>query len=73
MRIKWIDGNLAEVTKTSPLSGKPNTRRIIMTPSQLIDWRKGSLIQAVFPALSADDREFLMTGLTPEEFPQDEV
>ena len=31
-------------------------------------WKDGACIQDVFPELSADDREFLLTGLTPEDW-----
>lgn len=31
-------------------------------------WRNGALVQDAFRGLSADDREFIMTGTTPEEF-----
>ena len=29
---------------------------------------KGKIVQDAFPFLNADEREFLMTGLTPEEW-----
>ena len=31
-------------------------------------YREGQLIQNAFPFLNADEREFLMTGITPEEW-----
>ena len=31
-------------------------------------WRKGKLIQDCFPTLSAEDREFIKTGITPEQW-----
>jgi hypothetical protein len=31
-------------------------------------WQKGELIQRVFPSLSDDDREFLLSGTTPKEW-----
>jgi hypothetical protein len=31
-------------------------------------WCDGEYIQNVFPQLNADQREFLMTGITPEEW-----
>lgn len=31
-------------------------------------WAAGELIQNAFPMLSADEREFIMTGCTPEEW-----
>jgi hypothetical protein len=57
------------ITKTSLLSGRTNTREIDVTVDQLHQWRDGpAFIQDVMPNLSADDREFLMTGVTPEEW-----
>jgi len=35
---------------------------------QLELWRDGMLIQDAFPMLSFDEREFIMTGLTPEDW-----
>jgi hypothetical protein len=31
-------------------------------------WEKGELIQNAFPMLNADEREFLMTGMTASEW-----
>jgi hypothetical protein len=31
-------------------------------------YEEGTLIQNAFPFLNSDEREFLMTGLTPDEF-----
>lgn len=39
-----------------------------MTQAQIDDWQSGTLIQNAMPHLNADDREFLMTGITPEEW-----
>lgn len=39
-----------------------------VTEEQLIRWKGGQLIQNVFPHLSPDEREFLMTGITPQEW-----
>ena len=47
---------------------KDHTREIDVTQSQLDRWKAGELIQNVMPNISADDREFLMTGITPEEW-----
>jgi len=41
-----------------------------ITSTQLDRWTNGDLIQNVFPDLSADQREFLKTGITPEEWNQ---
>lgn len=45
-------------------------REITVTEEQLQRWRAGELIQNVMPNLSADDREFVMTGITAEEWDQ---
>ena len=56
------------ISKFSPISMKDHTREIDVTQSQLDRWKAGELIQNVMPNISADDREFLMTGITPEEW-----
>jgi len=35
---------------------------------RLAMWRKGMNVQDAFPMLSPEQREFLMTGMTPEEW-----
>ena len=56
------------ITKFSPHSMRDNSREIDVSQSQLDAWQAGELIQNVMPHLSADDREFLMTGLTPQDW-----
>ena len=56
------------ITKRSTLSGNSHSREIDVTQAQLNDWASGTFIQNAMPHLSADDREFLMTGVTPEEW-----
>ena len=56
------------ITKASILSGKIKTRGIPVTQDQLDNWNSGTLIQNAMPNISPDDREFLMTGITPEEW-----
>jgi hypothetical protein len=60
------------VTKKSTLTGKENTLNIDVTPEQLarIENRMNTteLIQNIVPNLSMADREFLMTGITNEEW-----
>jgi hypothetical protein len=57
-----------QIERISPFSGKTNTREIKCTAEQLVKWMNGMLIQNAMPDLSADDREFIMTGITPEEW-----
>jgi hypothetical protein len=58
-----------QIMMRSMVSGKHNTRDIPITQAQLDAWQQpGVLIQDALPHLSLDDREFLMTGITPEEW-----
>jgi len=56
------------ISRRSILSGVLRTRSIPVTHAQLTRWHNGTLIQNAMPNLSADDREFIMTGITPEEW-----
>lgn len=59
-----------KVTRNNLFTGKVNTREIDITELQLdtLNLRDRRPIQELLPHLSADDREFLMTGCTPEEW-----
>ncbi len=57
-----------KITAVSALSGKPHTQDIDVTQEQFMAWRNGALIQDAMPNLSASEREFLMTGITDEEW-----
>lgn len=56
------------ITKRSSLTGIISSREIDVTQAQLDNWASGTFIQNAMPHLSADDREFIMTGVTPEEW-----
>lgn len=56
------------ITRKSPFSGQLNSMEIPVTKEQLKDWNNGTLIQNAMPNLTADQREFIMTGITPEEW-----
>lgn len=55
------------VTNISILTGESHTRDLPITLAELERFEAGELAQVVWPHLSADDREFLVTGVTPEE------
>ena len=57
-----------QVSKRSVASGELNTMVLDFTMPQYMDWKGGMLIQNAMPQLSADEREFLMTGMTPAEW-----
>jgi hypothetical protein len=57
--------------KRSGLTGKYNKMELPVTVAEVLEWQislKPKLIQDQFPQLSADQREFLLTGSTPEEW-----
>jgi len=56
------------VGKRSMMSGTLNEMNIEVSEKQITLWMEGALIQEVMPDLSADEREFLMTGITPSEW-----
>ena len=56
------------ITMTSILSGKTTTKDIDVEPEQVKAWQNGMLIQDAMPELSAPDREFIMSGITQEEW-----
>ena len=56
------------ITRRSPLTGKTNTMSLDISEGSLLAWKGGMLIQDAMPNLSADEREFVMTGITPYEW-----
>lgn len=56
------------ITRTSPVSGKTATMEIDVTQSQLDSWESGQIIQNAMPNLTPDEREFILTGITSEEW-----
>ena len=57
-----------KITKKSVLTGITHTREIEITEQQLDQMKRGKHIQWLCPQLSADDREFLISGIMPEEW-----
>ncbi len=56
------------ITRTSPVTGRAQSLDINVTIEQIKAWEQGSLIQDVMPQLTADEREFIISGCTPEDF-----
>lgn len=57
------------VTRKSILTNTVRERLFYLRLSDLDAYEAGTvLVQVAFPYLSAEDREFLMTGITPEEW-----
>jgi len=57
-----------KITRTSRLTGKTSVMNLDITQAQLDAWVDGELVQNAMPELSAEEREFLMTGITPDEW-----
>jgi hypothetical protein len=56
------------IVRKSGLSGKTSSQEIPVTEEQLRAWELGELIQNVMPNLTPDQREFIMTGITADEW-----
>lgn len=57
-----------EITRTSSLTGVERTKDLNISPIQLTLWKNGMLAQRAFPQLSPEDREFIISGCTKEEW-----
>ena len=56
------------IEKVSMLTNKVHIREIDVTREQVENWQGGMLIQEAMPNLSIDDREFIQTGVTADEW-----
>jgi hypothetical protein len=57
------------IERTSMLTGKKHTQDLPVTEEQLTTYYKGvGLLHEIFPQLNADQREFIKTGITKEEW-----
>ena len=58
-----------KIVRTSQVSGITRTLDLDVTEEQLALYSLGQVaIQDCFPGLSADEREFIKTGITAEEW-----
>ena len=56
------------ITRKSLISGNINSMSLPITEEQYTAWEQGTLVQVAMPHLSPDEREFVMTGITPTEW-----
>ena len=62
-----------DITRTSIISGIRRTQSIDITEEQYQRWERGEdLIQNCMPNTSPEEREFILTGVTTEEW-DDEI
>lgn len=58
-----------QITRKSIVSGKERTLDINITEDQLKRWENGEgLIQNIMPNITPDEREFILTGITNDEW-----
>jgi len=56
------------ITRKSAFSGEEHTLSILVTQEQINKWQRGMHIQDAMPNLTPDEREFIKTGITPQEW-----
>lgn len=56
------------VRRRNIFTGKVRELELNVTSEQIARWQGGELIQNAMPQLSTDEREFLISGLLPEEW-----
>jgi hypothetical protein len=56
------------ITKISTLTGKEHTLDLPITQLEIDMHAQGELAQHVWPTLKADQREFLISGITSKEW-----
>lgn len=57
------------IKNKSILTSKTHEMDINITEGQLIEYLNGDgLIQNIMPNINADEREFIMNGITPQEW-----
>ena len=62
---------LVEIERTSPMTGKINYMVVDTTQDQIDEWNNPNrtmLIQDIFHDLTDVEREFIMTGYSPEDW-----
>ena len=56
------------ITRQSVLTGRTATQEIDVTQEQIDARRGGLLLQRAMPELTPDEREFIMSGITKDEW-----
>lgn len=56
------------ITRTSIITGTTSALDLPVTQVQLDSYAAGEYIQFAFPGLTSAQREFIMSGITPEQW-----
>jgi len=71
-RVVTFSEDTVTVVAKSPFSGSLNEMILSISPLEwevaYAKWVSGAYIQDAFSMLDAGEREFLMTGITPDQF-----
>lgn len=68
-KIEHVDDGFVRVYKASVINGNINSMVLPTRQGELEYWEdSNALVQDVFPHFTAAQREFLISGLTPEEW-----
>jgi hypothetical protein len=59
-----------KITRRNPFTGQLVEWEIAVTAQQLVEWEKGALIQDAMSNLTDDEREFILSGITPDQWDQ---
>ena len=71
-KLTWdVTGTLCRVEVKSLFTGRNNVMTLGFTREQFNRWQGGEYIQRAMPQLSDDEREFLMSGATPQEWAEE--
>lgn len=66
---EFLPGGMARITRVSSFTRRKHVKVLPITEEQFRAWRdRGVLIQDAMPNLLREDREFLMTGTTQDEW-----
>lgn len=73
VQMKSLSDDTVKVSMVSKFSGKNHTMELPIRPMEfhrlVSRWKNtGEYIQDVFPMLNEDEREFLISGVTPSEW-----
>lgn len=66
--VEHIALNRSRLSRPYDVEGNSGVYSVEVYLTDLIAWTEGKLIQDAMPYLNADQREFLVSGMTPAEF-----
>ena len=68
LRLRWGEVDFDNERWLSGTCRDGTPFRLEITRDQIFRWMNGAYVQDVFPELTADQREILITGMSPKQF-----